>query len=293
MVRIAVLWFLFSIFALNCAPTVPVTKYLPQQDDNVMPFFTSGQPIASVKKDQAFLLLTVEPVIITRKPFVRLWVLYKNQSETPYLLEPQKFASIAVTSTTNNQTINCEPETPTRILAHVKNEKAMAQILQAIGGTLQAMSVEPSSAETRFSDGTSATTIFNDRDEKQAIAIDKTKGAMANTEQWYNLYAKSINEGILRRNTIFPGQSINGYIYFQVPRQIFNERSEKQSGDNNGTVGNFDDIEMWDEYDSESGGEVNTFNKHDYLRNMNLLFTLELNLSEGQQRVIFSPIEGE
>src|SRR5256885_12311315 len=34
------------------------------------------------------------------------------------------------------------------------------------------------------------------------------------TTLFRSLYSRSVNAGILRRNTVFPGGSVNGYIYF-------------------------------------------------------------------------------
>jgi hypothetical protein len=36
------------------------------------------------------------------------------------------------------------------------------------------------------------------------------------THQYYDSFKRSVNTGILRRNTVFQGQSVNGYSYFPV-----------------------------------------------------------------------------
>lgn len=40
---------------------------------------------------------------------------------------------------------------------------------------------------------------------------------MVSTAILYDIFQSSVNSGILRRNTIFPGESVNGYIYFPIP----------------------------------------------------------------------------
>ena len=79
---------------VGCASTTPVTKYLPEQRQNVFPFFTSGQPIAAVQADEAFMLMSLEPTHVAGRPYIRLWLLYQNTSDQPYLLEPLKFTTL-------------------------------------------------------------------------------------------------------------------------------------------------------------------------------------------------------
>ncbi len=208
---------LIIAFFLSCATTIPETKYMPRESDDVFPFFTKGQPIAAVQSDNAFILLSMERTILANRRYFRLWILYQNISEEPYLLEPLKFTTFTLTSVSENKTGTSNPESPTKILADISNEKALSLIVQAIGGSLQSMAANPTTAETRFNDGSSATTTIYDQQEKKDTIADQTANAMANTAMWYDLYQNSISDGILRRNTIFPGQSVNGFIYFPFP----------------------------------------------------------------------------
>jgi hypothetical protein len=256
--RVIGLFWLFGV-VLGCASTVPVTKYLPEQTENVLPFFTAGQPIAAVETPRSFLLLSLEPTVLANRPYVRLWILYHNISQEPYLLEPLRFTSLTITSISLGRSESSDPESPTKILADISNEKASALIMQAIGGTLQAMAARPTTAVTRFDDGSSATTTVYDETEKQERAVDRTASAMVNTAMWYEIYQNSVSDGILRRNTVFPGQSVNGYIYFPFPTKERLYRREKER----------------------------------YLRSMNYLFTVGMDLPDDKQSISFTPIEGE
>jgi len=292
-----VLGLLTMIITLGCASTLPVTKYLPREDENVLPFFSAGQPIAALETTTEFILLAVEPVIMFGDPYVRLWVLFNNRADDHYLLEPLKFATLEVTSKLNEKLVTSEPESPTKILAHIKNEKAVAQIMLGIGGALQSIGTSPTKAQTKFSDGSSATTTFNDSDEKRSVIVDKTLNSMTNTALWYDIYANSISEGILKRNTIFSGQSVNGYIYFAVPKQIFYEERKRKRGPSTGNWAHsaYDDTRTENSSDSMATDayDVNTFDSGNYLHDMNLVFTLNLDLPDGQMKVVFAPIEGE
>ncbi|MFA4907232.1 MAG: hypothetical protein WC602_03105 [archaeon] len=57
----------------------------------------------------------------------------------------------------------------------------------------------------------------NDRPEKINGIADMTLSNMSSTALLYDIFKNSVNTGILRRNTIFPSESINGFIYFPLP----------------------------------------------------------------------------
>ena len=246
-------------FFTGCASTVPEPKFMPEQSQNVFPFFTRGQPIAAIQSANAFMLLSLEPTILADRRYFRLWILYQSTSEEPYLLEPKRFVSLTITSISKGKTGTSTPESPTKILADISNEKALSMIIQAIGGTLQAMAARPTTAETRFNDGSSATTTINDQQEKRDMVADRTANAMANTAMWYEIYQNSISDGILRRNTVFPGRSVNGFIYFPFPAR-----------------------RKWNEADNEN-----------YPSNVNEFLRVDLDLPGESRNIYFTPIEGE
>jgi hypothetical protein len=122
------------------------------------------------------------------------------------------------------------PEPPSHILANIENEKAANLIVQAIGGTLQSLSTRPTTVTSRKGD----TWVVNDGTEKRRAVNDRTSSQMSETAYLYNTFKESINSGILRRNTLFAGESVNGYIYFPVQglskfldASLFNLRERK------------------------------------------------------------------
>ena len=257
---------------VGCASTTPVTKYLPEQRQNVLPFFTSGQPIAAAQADEAFMLMSLEPTHVAGRPYIRLWLLYQNTSDQPYLLEPLKFTTLTAKCISRGMSESSMPESPTKILAHISNEKSKKMIMQAIGGTLQAMAVKPTTARTEVYAKSSpglpaftATTTVNDESEKRAEVHDRTVNAMMNTSMWYELYQNSISEGILRRNTLFPGQSANGYIYFP-----FN-------------------LPLVERYDPNRNRVV----KDDLCHSKDFRYIVSLDMTTVTQEIKFVPIEGE
>jgi len=211
-----VILLLTSLMFLNCASTKPPVIYLPTQNSEVMSFYRNGLPIGVVNTDSSFIIVLFEPTDVGDIDYMRLWLLYKNKSNTPYLLEPLKAVKLSILSIKGDRKSfdDITPESPTKILAHIKNEKTVSLIAQAIGGTLKAMSAQPTTITSPKGDKW----VVNDRDTKVDAIESKTMASMVNTAILYDIFQNSVNTGILRRNTIFPGESVNGYVYFPLPK---------------------------------------------------------------------------
>lgn len=214
-------------FVMGCASTIPVTEYCPEAQQNVFPFFFEGQPIAAIKTESAFMLLALEPTQLGSTIYLRLWVLYQNTSDQPYLLEPLKFADLTTTRISWSKSESSVAESPTKVLKHISDEKAALMIAQAIGGVLQATAVKPTTTTTHgymsSESGVSlfsGTTVADDQQKKRDAVSAQTAKVITNTAIWYDLYLHSVSQGILRRNTVFPGQGVNGYVYFPFPRKV-------------------------------------------------------------------------
>jgi hypothetical protein len=157
-------------------------------------------------------MLSLEPTEIASNGYMRLWFLYKNNSNSPFLLEPLKATVLRMKRDESNFD-DILPDSPTKILAHIKNEEATSMIFQAIGGTLEALSAQP----TTIKNSKGEEWKVNDKSEKVAAISNKTSASIARTALLYDIFKRSVNSGILRRNTIFPEESVNGYIYFPLP----------------------------------------------------------------------------
>jgi hypothetical protein len=206
---------LATLIISSCASTKPPVIYLPTQNSEVMSFYRNGLPIGVVNTDSSFIIVLLEPTDVGDTDYMRLWLLYKNNSNTPYLLEPLKAVKLSILSIKGDRKSfdNITPESPTKILAHIKNEKTVSLIAQAIGGTLKAMSTQQTTITNRKGDEW----VVNDKDSKVDAVLARTRTLMINTAVLYDIFENSVNSGILRRNTIFPGESVNGYIYFPLP----------------------------------------------------------------------------
>ena len=198
----------------SCATNnVPAsTIYLPSQAGRVVPFYVNGVPIGAVASDSTFMMVSLDFVTVGGAGYMRLWLLYENDGRTPLLLEPLSAVTLAVVSPSDS----CDgivPESPTQLAKRISNEKAKSMILQAIGGALEALSVQP----TKITSPSGEEILrVGDTDEKVARVQDRTDARMRNTATYYDVFKRSVTTGILRRNTVFPGQSVNGYIYFPL-----------------------------------------------------------------------------
>ena len=94
---------LMAIILANCASTAPEAIFMPKESENVFPFFAKGQAIAAVRSDKSFILLSLDRTRVAGLTYLRLWILYKNLSEEPYLLEPLRFVTVRITSLKNQK----------------------------------------------------------------------------------------------------------------------------------------------------------------------------------------------
>jgi hypothetical protein len=166
-------------------------------------------------------MLVMSTTKISGYKYIRLWCLYYNKGTEPVLFEPAKAASLVSTRIKKYEAQELSPESPTAILKQISNELANKEILQSIGGAISSFghSMAVQMAEpTTIRSSTGETWTVNDRGQRLLAENDRvaqrTNEAMERTHTAYDLYSSSVSAGILRRNTVFPGCSVNGYIYF-------------------------------------------------------------------------------
>ena len=212
--RNPVLYLLFAFALFGCATSKPPAIFVPQDSREAAYYYRNGVPIVATTVDSFFVSFVVEPsVVLGSKRYVRVWVLFKNDSRSGVLLDPLKFFRLTPVEG-KHSLAGATPESPSEILARISIEAAINIMMQSIGGAMKALSTQPttirSSSGERYQ--------FNDRQEKIDNANEKAGAAIANTAILYQNFASSVSSGILRRNTLFPNESVNGYIYFPFPR---------------------------------------------------------------------------
>jgi len=200
---------LVVIIIYGCAPKPPLI-FIPKKQEQLTYFYRNGIPITAANLDSCLVMFQLDPSVkIGSQQYVRMWLLFKNTASTSYLLDALKSCKLIC------KEWDITPEPPYIINRRVDDEKAKAIISQMIGASLQAMAAEPTSATS----STGEILVINDRSEKIGSIYDRAKIDITNTAFLFETFKTSVNSGILRKNTVFPGESINGYVYFPIPEQ--------------------------------------------------------------------------
>jgi len=214
---------LFTLLIAGCATTSFIT-YQAKPSPNTFTFYSNGIPITSYTDNHEFVLFSSEETSLMNDPYIRIWLLVKNNSDSIYILKPYNIIELIAIKPNKYQisgddtviigadSINYWPQSPTEILENIDAEKNASMILTSIGGALQAISVKG----TTVKDNNGNTYRLNDKEENRERILKHTNDELTNTEDWYNLFEDSFNAGVLRVNTLFPHNAINGYVYFHL-----------------------------------------------------------------------------
>jgi hypothetical protein len=209
-----ILLLLFPLLFFGCANQKFIV-YEPSTSDVVSSFFSNGIPIGSYSSNDEFVLFSVDEAQLFGKAYLRVWLLYENLTDNSYLLEPYNVIKLQAEKE-NSFYSEYEAESPSKILSAIDEAEATAMIFKAIGGALESMAVEGTTVKSN----TGEVYTVNDKKEKQNQILQNNQIGLQNTANWYSLFRNSISSGVLRKNTVFPNQSVNGYIYFPLGKVI-------------------------------------------------------------------------
>jgi hypothetical protein len=205
-----ILLLFFPLIFFGCA-SKKFLVYDPSTSEVVSSFFSNGIPIGSYSSEEEFVLFSVDETQLFGKAYLRVWLLYENLTADSYLLEPYNVIKLEAEKD-NVFYSEYIAESPSKILSAIDQEEATAMIFKAIGGALESMTVE----ETTIKSNTGTEYAINDKKEKQKQILQNNQIELQNNANWYNLFRNSISSGVLRKNTVFPNQSVNGYLYFPL-----------------------------------------------------------------------------
>lgn len=172
------------------------TIYEPVTENGIVMYYISGFAFGAYGTDKYSIIFNVQPSSILDNNFLTFWLLYKNTDDKEYLLEPSKI--IKMTAWKNNiKKYDITPESPLVILQGIEESKQEDLISTAIAGAFKSITAKTESSLDHN--------------------LDKTERKIDNIKSWYDLYSESVNDKILRKNTIFKDKSINGLVYFYSP----------------------------------------------------------------------------
>src|SRR5262245_24913458 len=164
-------------------------------------------------------MLSLEPAVLGEHHRIRLWVLYVNTSSKPVLLEPMTSASLSTNRIGKRDTVTTSPMAASQVLKAISAEKASALIMQAVGGALRSAGAAISASPTTIYGPGGAWTVNNasEKSDSKQTEIGRETGAnMEATVNSYDLFSASVSAGILRKTTVFPHTSVNGFLYFPL-----------------------------------------------------------------------------
>lgn len=248
--------------------TTPRILLQPVPKENLVSYFKNGIPIGALKGKNFDALVYLTYVTVLDRLYIKLWCLYQNFEPEPFLLEPQKHFQLSL-KTNDGRKYSAVVISPSLILQRIENKKEESNITQSIGSALKVMSVQ--NTIIKGSDGMNYE--YNDKSEKQANINSQSRSDILNTANWYTTFMSSINSGILRRNTLFSGEGVNGSIYFEIPL-IMEKKIDKRPKSNTDE----------NRYVTEIEEEIN-------LRD--LTYELSISTPEGDKQVVFKTIGEE
>lgn len=170
--------------------------YEPVKQDGITSYYIAGIPFGAFGTDKYSVIFSLQPTSIEKDEYLSLWVLYKNLDDAEYLLEPARLVKMNLSS--KGAKINSiNPSSPLAILNEIEKSKQADLVTTAITGALKSITYKSEVGKE--------------------LSSQNTDRKILDIESWYNLYAESISNGILRKNTIFKDKSVNGLIYFYSP----------------------------------------------------------------------------
>jgi len=172
------------------------TIYEPVKENGIVMYYISGFAFGAYSTDKYSIIFNVQPASILDQNFLTFWMLYKNTDDKEYLLEPAKIIKMSAWKG-NVKKYDLTPESPLAILQGVEESKQEDIVSTAIAGAFKSITAK-----------TERSVDYN---------LDKTERKIDNIRSWYDLYSESVNDKILRKNTIFKDKSINGLVYFYSP----------------------------------------------------------------------------
>jgi hypothetical protein len=206
----------------GCASSKPPKVYMPTEDRGIAAYYRNGLPIGAIDTNGVLVMVSLEPTELIGKKYMRLWFLYENKTDSAFLLEPMKSVRLNISRDKENFK-DIAPESPSTILANIDNEKASKMILQAIGGTLEALSTH----STTVTDPQGGEWTVQDKGDKVKAIANQTATSMANTEMLYDVFKGSINTGdITQKHNISSSKREWIYLFSSACHCYFLKRNQ-------------------------------------------------------------------
>ncbi len=221
------LLFVWTTAAIAGTPRSLVFEPLPV--DGVVRFYSNGVPAAVVDSGPTALAVSLDLVTVASRPYVRLWMYVCNRSDETLELVPQSNVWLQGLGDEYQVVSDFYPTAPTIVLKHIDENMLnsmsaafLGGLVSTIGARLGARNSQAHLSVSGDGGSSSATITVHDAAEKAAAASqaigERTAAQMASLEHFYNGLKSNVASSCLRRNTLRPGESASGFLYFDYGR---------------------------------------------------------------------------
>ncbi|MBI4810525.1 MAG: hypothetical protein HY800_03610 [Ignavibacteriales bacterium] len=210
------------------------TLFFPKESPDMYCIYgtSSSIPIGILFTDSAFYMFSLGTDTIQGEKYIRVWLLYKNLSQSPYNFNPIKCVRLSIRE--EKYSYNAiQPELSSHILSALLVKRDYKIIHNEISKPLEAMATKHSlylnkqshfelllaledllkKKLTRY--GYTIKQRIGSENDKPLKNYPSTNGSLSS--QLYMIFNNSINVGVLNDYTVYPNNSINGFIYFPFP----------------------------------------------------------------------------
>jgi hypothetical protein len=163
-------------------------------------------PVGVFYTDSAFYMYSLETTFIDSQKFIRLWLLYKNQSHAAYHLNPMECVKLHIQGKHRSYT-NIPPIPPSTITALTESIGTVKAISATVGKSITNLAIQRAKFIAQMGSLVGAPYDFH----TQPLEDWTLSGRMFGT------FRRSLNSGVMERYVVDPECSVNGYIYFSFP----------------------------------------------------------------------------
>ncbi|MBI4811656.1 MAG: carboxypeptidase-like regulatory domain-containing protein [Ignavibacteriales bacterium] len=199
------------------APEDAKQFFFPKENPGMFCIYgkVSTIPIGVFFADSALYMYSLEPVILDSVKYIRLWLLYKNLSQTQYDFNPRKLLKLHMKGKTYSIK-EIPPDLHSFILPLIDTQQIISRIAETVGSSLEALATRQSVFKWEM-EHTNLLFIMSPRPAiiRPSNMSPAREGSLS--ARLYSIFTNSVNVGIMKRYIVYPGNSVNGYVYFPFP----------------------------------------------------------------------------
>jgi len=170
----------------GCSSTLPHAVLVPGESEHVATYFNRGAPFAVVRGEHRTTVATLEPAVLAREGYLRLWLYVQNDEQVSQVLDPLHDLSMNLRIESRKEDRTIRPASPDGLLEKMTG-------------------IDSGRPSQRF--------------EKRVTPSDDETGIWMEAYQrdtWHHGSERTM----LRRETVLPGGRSHGFVYFPVPMRF-------------------------------------------------------------------------